>query len=339
MGLLSKIKKGAKKVFAKVGKVFNKVFGNKWAQIGLLAISVFAPVMAAAQAGWAAGGAMGALKAGVGELVTLAAKTLTAPIDLVAQGISGVGTSMGANSITAFGNSLSASMQGIVDAASNIFTPVATAAEGAAGLAGASEAANAVGDSSMITQNSVAETLDGAGVAEQMAGTAKATEAANGLPGMVDAAGKVAQTAPAQTVIGNNQSLLQASPDIFGATKTPQAASGGIEEVTVTARKKEESLQDAPISISAFSGEGLEQRGVTSLAEIENFTPSMTFQNNPSFSGASSSSSSFFDACDASKASKFCTFKCSNSCSSISSSVCANSRACSKAAAVRINAS
>jgi outer membrane receptor protein involved in Fe transport len=70
-----------------------------------------------------------------------------------------------------------------------------------------------------------------------------------------------------------------------------QQAQGGIEELTVTARKKEESLQDAPIPISAFSGEGLEQRGVTRLAEIENFTPSMTFQNNPSFSGASSSAS------------------------------------------------
>jgi iron complex outermembrane receptor protein len=78
---------------------------------------------------------------------------------------------------------------------------------------------------------------------------------------------------------------------LHSTTALGQAASGGIEEVTVTARKKEESLQDAPISISAFSGEGLEQRGVTSLAEIENFTPSMTFQNNPSFSGASSSAS------------------------------------------------
>jgi len=72
---------------------------------------------------------------------------------------------------------------------------------------------------------------------------------------------------------------------------TAQEAYDGIEELTVTARKKEESLQDAPISITAFSGEGLAQRGVTRLAEIENFTPSMTFQNNPSFSGASSSAS------------------------------------------------
>ncbi len=61
-----------------------------------------------------------------------------------------------------------------------------------------------------------------------------------------------------------------------------------IEEVTVTARKKEESLQDAPIAISAFSGESLSERGVQKLIEIENFTPNLTFQNNPSFGGASS---------------------------------------------------
>ncbi len=61
-----------------------------------------------------------------------------------------------------------------------------------------------------------------------------------------------------------------------------------LEEVMVTARKQTESLQDAPISISAFSGQGLEDRGALKLIEIENFTPNLTFQNNPSFGGASS---------------------------------------------------
>ncbi len=61
-----------------------------------------------------------------------------------------------------------------------------------------------------------------------------------------------------------------------------------IEEITVTARKKAESLQDAPIAISAFSSEGLEDRGITRLNDIENIAPNLTFQNNPSFGGASS---------------------------------------------------
>jgi len=59
-----------------------------------------------------------------------------------------------------------------------------------------------------------------------------------------------------------------------------------MEEITVTARKREEGLQDAPLSISAFAAEDLEYRGVTNVAEIAAFTPNLVFQNNPSFGGA-----------------------------------------------------
>ncbi len=62
-----------------------------------------------------------------------------------------------------------------------------------------------------------------------------------------------------------------------------------MDEIVVTARKREESLQSTPISISAFTGEGLEFRGVTNTTEIAAFTPNLVFQNNPSFGGASNS--------------------------------------------------
>ncbi|WP_210414011.1 TonB-dependent receptor [Luteithermobacter gelatinilyticus] len=62
-----------------------------------------------------------------------------------------------------------------------------------------------------------------------------------------------------------------------------------LEEITVTARKREEGLQSTPIAISAFTGEGLEYRGVTDVGEIAAFTPNLSFQNNPSFGGASNS--------------------------------------------------
>lgn len=61
------------------------------------------------------------------------------------------------------------------------------------------------------------------------------------------------------------------------------------EELIVTARKREESIQDTPISISAYSGDSLEYRGVTNIGEIAPFTPNLSFQNNPSFGGASNS--------------------------------------------------
>jgi iron complex outermembrane receptor protein len=61
-----------------------------------------------------------------------------------------------------------------------------------------------------------------------------------------------------------------------------------VEEVIVTARKREESLQDAPLSVSAFSGESLEARGFTNIAEVGSITPNLTYQSNPGAGGSSS---------------------------------------------------
>ena len=51
-----------------------------------------------------------------------------------------------------------------------------------------------------------------------------------------------------------------------------------IEEVTVTARKFEESLQDAPVSVSAFTASALEAAGLKSISDISNYTPGLYFQ-------------------------------------------------------------
>ncbi len=48
-----------------------------------------------------------------------------------------------------------------------------------------------------------------------------------------------------------------------------------IEEVVVTARKKEESLQTVPVAVSAFSEKQLEQTGVKSPADLQKMSPSM----------------------------------------------------------------
>ena len=61
-----------------------------------------------------------------------------------------------------------------------------------------------------------------------------------------------------------------------------------LEEVTVTARKREERLQDAPLAVSAFSGEALEFRGVTSIEVLDQFTPNLVLSTSPSFSNVSS---------------------------------------------------
>lgn len=53
-----------------------------------------------------------------------------------------------------------------------------------------------------------------------------------------------------------------------------------LEEVVVTARFKEESLQDAPLSITAISSEGMEARGIGRIDDISAFAPGVTLQQN-----------------------------------------------------------
>lgn len=53
----------------------------------------------------------------------------------------------------------------------------------------------------------------------------------------------------------------------------------GVEEIFVTARKFTESLQDAPISISAFSAEGLDARGIETVTQIGQFAPNVQFNS------------------------------------------------------------
>jgi outer membrane receptor protein involved in Fe transport len=53
---------------------------------------------------------------------------------------------------------------------------------------------------------------------------------------------------------------------------------GGLEEVVVTARKVEESLQDVPISVTAFTSAELEERGLNDIFKLSQFTPGFTFE-------------------------------------------------------------
>jgi outer membrane receptor protein involved in Fe transport len=50
-----------------------------------------------------------------------------------------------------------------------------------------------------------------------------------------------------------------------------------IEEITVTARRREESLQDVPLAVSAFTSQQIERQGITGLADVANLDPSIQF--------------------------------------------------------------
>jgi len=62
------------------------------------------------------------------------------------------------------------------------------------------------------------------------------------------------------------------------------AAAEGIEEVTVTAQKREENLQTTPIAISAMTGDTLKNMGVTSIEGVAKASPSISFTPYPSSS-------------------------------------------------------
>lgn len=51
-----------------------------------------------------------------------------------------------------------------------------------------------------------------------------------------------------------------------------------LEGVVVTARKRKESLQNVPLSVTAFSAKQMEQRGYNSLEDIASATPGFTFE-------------------------------------------------------------
>ncbi len=82
--------------------------------------------------------------------------------------------------------------------------------------------------------------------------------------------------------------VLLSLPVLAQEASSGSRMSSLLEEVTVTARKREESLQDAPLSVSAFTGDSLEARGFTNIAEVGGITPNLTYQNNPNSSGSSS---------------------------------------------------
>lgn len=51
-----------------------------------------------------------------------------------------------------------------------------------------------------------------------------------------------------------------------------------LEEIVVTARKRQESLQDIPLSITAFTAAQIERAGIRNLDDVAKFTPGLVFE-------------------------------------------------------------
>jgi iron complex outermembrane receptor protein len=71
----------------------------------------------------------------------------------------------------------------------------------------------------------------------------------------------------------------------FASILPGAAFSAAIEEIVIMARKVEENLQEVPISVTAFSAEFLERKGLDTVNELGAFTPNLLTTPGPSGSG------------------------------------------------------
>ncbi len=69
--------------------------------------------------------------------------------------------------------------------------------------------------------------------------------------------------------------ILAIGPDLSFNTANGQALA--LEEIVVTARKREESLQDIPLSVTAFTADQIERAGFKTLEDISMQTPGLQF--------------------------------------------------------------
>lgn len=78
------------------------------------------------------------------------------------------------------------------------------------------------------------------------------------------------------------------------APALPALAQGmALEEITVTARKREEGLQSTPISIAAFTADDFRARGISDISNLTNYAPNVTIDATAPLSGSSNATSIF----------------------------------------------
>jgi outer membrane receptor protein involved in Fe transport len=83
--------------------------------------------------------------------------------------------------------------------------------------------------------------------------------------GLLWAALAAAPQALAQQQRADDAEPAEAAP--AGAAAPPRSRSG-VEAITVTARKREENLQEVPIAVTAFSADDLRQREINVVGDI-----------------------------------------------------------------------
>jgi iron complex outermembrane recepter protein len=132
------------------------------------------------------------------------------------------------------------------------------------------------------------------------AGAQSAAEPAAGPPAAAEpgAAGPAPEPpAPAGADAGAAPAPGEA-PAAAPSASEPPAPSGKVQEIVITATRRAAALSKVPVSVSAFSQETLDQKGIKDFADVARFTPGVTIDatgtgtNSISIRGISSSGGS-----------------------------------------------
>ena len=88
----------------------------------------------------------------------------------------------------------------------------------------------------------------------------------------------IRRTAPSALLVSVAVATALGGHTAFAQSESAKADSGpALQEVVVTARKREESLQEVPLAVTAFSAEDISNRQVNSLDDIAKFAPGLVF--------------------------------------------------------------
>ena len=80
-------------------------------------------------------------------------------------------------------------------------------------------------------------------------------------------------------LVSVSASTLLLSMTALAQTDQP-ASAGGLDEITVTAQRRTENIQDVPVAVTAFSAKDLEVGQVTSTLDVARLVPNFVAQNN-----------------------------------------------------------
>ncbi|HEU4431567.1 MAG TPA: TonB-dependent receptor plug domain-containing protein, partial [Myxococcota bacterium] len=85
----------------------------------------------------------------------------------------------------------------------------------------------------------------------------------------------------AAPAFAQEETPAEPAPEEAPAAEEPETFAG-VEEITITATKRAQNIQDVPIAVTAITAEGLEARGITDVKELQQAAPSLVITDSNS---------------------------------------------------------